>query len=357
MSGVSGVATVARLELRQRLRAGRWQVLLVLWFLVLALVTYGARQAVIDEDSRGAAMFGALALFLLVLALLVVPALSSQSVNGDRERGVLALLQVTDLRPWEITLGKAAAAWGVALVFLAASLPLALWCLAEGGVGLGRLAVVTLVQALLLGVVVCIALALSALLARTTTSAVLSYLSVVALTLGTLLAFSLATLAVTEEVTVTGSADYGIGAEGPYSDPGPYSYTTSVTHQERVWWLLAPNPVVIMVDASPDPPPQATCQEAFPAAPGGEQRPVTNFSCAADPDVLQSLREEIRRLRVPPDPPVAQRTFVAEEPAARPAVWPTGLAVDLALAAGALVVTTRRLRTPARTLPRGTRVA
>lgn len=38
-------------------------------------------------------------------------------------------------------------------------------------------------------------------------------------------------------------------------------------------------------------------------------------------------------------------------------MWPYGLAVNVLLGAGALVITTRRLRTPARALPRGLRVA
>jgi hypothetical protein len=54
-------------------------------------------------------------LFVLGLALLVVPSLAAQSVNGDRERGTLATLQVTRLSAGEITLGKFVAAWGTAL--------------------------------------------------------------------------------------------------------------------------------------------------------------------------------------------------------------------------------------------------
>jgi hypothetical protein len=38
-------------------------------------------------------------------------------------------------------------------------------------------------------------------------------------------------------------------------------------------------------------------------------------------------------------------------------VWPTGLAVDVALGIAALWLTARRLRTPSRTLPKGQRVA
>ena len=74
------------------------------------------------------------------LALLVVPALTAQSVNGDRERGVLAILQTTLLTPAEIAVGKLVAAWAVSLVFLVVSLPLIWWCIAEGGVSATRVA-------------------------------------------------------------------------------------------------------------------------------------------------------------------------------------------------------------------------
>ena len=114
-------------------------------------------------------MFGVVVLVVLALALLVAPALAAQSVNGDRERGTLATLQVTRLRAGEIALGKLLASWGTALVFLAVTLPLALWCYAEGGLSVARVAGVYLVTALLLGVVCAISLGLSALLARGTT--------------------------------------------------------------------------------------------------------------------------------------------------------------------------------------------
>ena len=92
---MTGVLVVAAQELRVRMRAGRWRWLLVAWFLVLfgflALFrsaydppTYAPRGLL---PERGTAMFGSLMIFLLALALIVVPALGAQSVNGDRERG------------------------------------------------------------------------------------------------------------------------------------------------------------------------------------------------------------------------------------------------------------------------------
>jgi ABC-2 type transport system permease protein len=90
-------------------------------------------------------------LFMLALAMLIVPALTAQSINGDRERGVLATLQTTLLTPAEIAIGKLVAAWATTLVFLAVSLPLIVWCLVEGGVSVGRVIGTLIATALLLG--------------------------------------------------------------------------------------------------------------------------------------------------------------------------------------------------------------
>ena len=111
-------------------------------------------------------MFGVVVLVVLALALLVAPALAAQSVNGDRERGTLATLQVTRLRAGEIAVGKLLAVLGHG-----AGLPrghaAAGVVVLRGGRPVGaRIAGVYLVTALLLGVVCAISLALSALLAR-----------------------------------------------------------------------------------------------------------------------------------------------------------------------------------------------
>ena len=207
---VDGVRAVAALEIRRRLRAGRWQLLLLIWFFLLLgiLALVRANLHVVDQydgsrRDRGPAMFGVLMLLVLGLSLLIVPSLTSASINGDRDRGVLATLQVTRLSATEIALGKFLAAWGAALVFLAVTLPLVIWCMAEGGTPLGRVLVSLLVVAVLLGVVAALGLALSSLVARTTTSAVLAYLLVFFLGAGTLLAFALATAATQETCTDT----------------------------------------------------------------------------------------------------------------------------------------------------------
>lgn len=194
---------------------------------------------------------------------------------------------------------------------------------------------------------------------------VLSYLVVGLLTIGTLIAFGLGT-AVTAQ---TYTESYEVSCPSPAALPpdlppqaraealscvpgGRQTYESTRSRTDRVWWLLAPNPFVVLADAAPALPP---------APPGLSPRAQQQARQARDLDVLGQLGRTVRGLRVPPptqadgDYNWVTGQFIA--PGDRRAVWPYGLAFDVALAAGALVLSTRRLRTPSRTLPRGQRVA
>jgi ABC-2 type transport system permease protein len=351
---VTGVGTVARLEFTVRVRAGRWRWLLGGWFVVLVLFTLLLRLAIGRAQSlngsRGTVIYGGLQLFELALALLVVPALTSQSINGERERGTLAVLQVTRLSAFDIAAGKFLAAWATACVFLLTSAPLVAWSMIEGGVPVIRVVVVTIVVALLLGVVCAISLGLSAVLSRSTTSSVLSYLAVFALTVGTLVVFGLATA-----LTATGN---------------------SGARTDETWWLLAPNPFVVLADAAPvAPEPRERChtvtQETVPApfSTPGSSSSSFEICTASGPsivDPLGSISRAVRGLRAPPNTPASVSAFApevvgpvgsTESTGSGGLVWPYGLGFDLALGAFMLVVTTRRLRTPRRQLPPGVRLA
>ncbi|HEX6233441.1 MAG TPA: hypothetical protein VFZ63_09965 [Jiangellaceae bacterium] len=314
-----GALTVAAHEFRLRIRAGRWRWLLGAWFLSLFALTAGIRSALVrgGQTSPGTDMFGGLMLTMLALALLVVPALTAQSVNGDRLRGLLATLQTTLLTPAEIAIGKLAAAWGTAIVFLITAVPLALWCVAEGASAL-RVAVSLGITAVLLGVICSICLCLSAVLARTTTSGVLSYLAVFALSIGTVIVFVLAVAATQTTETRTTAA-------------GTFEHIEA--HPDRVWWLLAPNPFVVVADAAP--------------------RALDRPDAGVRLDPLGAIGEVARSARTPGSTVVNPNGIVELGQAA---VWPYGLATNIVLGLGALVITTRRLRTPYTKLPKSVRV-
>jgi ABC-type transport system involved in multi-copper enzyme maturation permease subunit len=330
----SHVWLVITQEFRIRLRTGRWRWLLGAWLVLLLLFTLlldlGLQTGysyIPDNSLRGVPLFGFLMFFVLGSMLVISPALTAQTINGDRERGTLATLQVTRLRPAEIAVGKLLASWSVGLVALALSVPFAGYAMTQGGITIARVAAVYGVVALLIGTVCAVAQALSALLARSITSALLSYVVTATLAVGTLIAFGLGVQLTRERVVV----------EQPFG--GSYDYWES--RPERVWWLLAPNPFVILADAAPRVPPRITRS--------GDMIYIDNY------DPLSSIGNEVRRIRTP------QRVYWAggfEAPSQREEpVWPYGLAFSILLGAGSLAITTSRLRTPTDRLPRGVRVA
>jgi hypothetical protein len=204
-----------------------------------------------------------------------------------------------------------------------------------------------LVVAVLLGVVCALAQCLSALLARTMTSAVLSYLTVFALTVGTLIVFGLSLAATTETRTVTERVPaYDLTTGEPI--PGQTrleTFTYTEVRPERVWWLLAPNPFVILADAAPQAEPRID--------------PRTGEELPRPFDPLGEIGRAVREARDPYRPgDIAAVDIAPTSPPYRPGpVWPYGLAFHLVLGVGAVALTVRRLRTPTRNLPRGVRVA
>jgi ABC-type transport system involved in multi-copper enzyme maturation permease subunit len=343
-----GVRTVAVLELRQRVKSSRWLVILAIWAVVIGVLTALIRWAVFDTlgddyaqagHAAGATMFGVIVFLVLSLGALISPALSATSVNGDRAAGVLATMQSTLLSPAELAVGKLIAAWASALALLAVALPFVVWAYLEGGTPIGRLVVTLVLLALTLLVVCAIGLGYSALTARTSSSAVLTYLTVALLGLGLPLLFLLSLSLVTVSERVPVREQVTVAQNGPDTTVRceTHEHTMARAHTERSWWLLAASPYVVVADAAP--------------APTGHSYD----------DPLSAIRDGVRQLRLGPartenwcdsDSTSSDHGRTRSGP-----TWPYGLATDLLIGAGFLVLTVRRLRTPASKLSRGTRIA
>jgi ABC-type transport system involved in multi-copper enzyme maturation permease subunit len=294
-------------------------------------------------SSAGPLLFGAVTFLVLGLGLLVTPTLASTGINGDRNAGTLATLQVTLLTPAEIALGKLLAAWAAACAFLVASVPFLAVALAlEGTPGTALLRVVLLV-AVLLASVCGIGLGFSALTTRTAGSTVLTFLTVAALTLLTPILFGLTypSISSTEEVPVsTVPRDWtdqvGDGCSVEMQE-------RTIAHTERTWWLLGLNPFVVVAD--------------------GAGTPEYTRSSGNSNDPLGAIRDGVRMLRAGPMLPLDEcwtdsaSVEDRHQRISRTPVWPWGLAVNVLLGAAGYVVAVRRLRIPQRTLARGTRVA
>lgn len=343
----AAVRTVVRLELRQRVRSSRWRLMLGLFFGTIAVISSLTMLAAGFDQGSGTFLFGAIAFLVLTLGLLVAPALSSTSVNGDRAAGTLAPLQMTLLTPLEIATGKLLAAWITALVFLATSLPFLLLAMVPGGTSpLRFLATVVMLSVILLAVCA-MALGWSAVTARPASSAVMTYLTVAFLCIGTLIFFGVSypLVTTTDQVQVLVDPANAYRSDGaPVQIPESECVVTveprERAHTEFTWWLLAANPYVVVADAAPaqghTDDVLAAIAQGVAVAQHGAEEPVNE--CYASRDYGSDFM------------------FGVDDP--RPGiVWPFGLAINLGLGALGFWRTVRRLEIPVRRLARGTRIA
>jgi ABC-type transport system involved in multi-copper enzyme maturation permease subunit len=363
---LGGIWDVVVLELMQRLRSRGWYIMLGIWFILTGLVTWltwaawnAQREAqrtysdfAAPATGPGSMIFEVVLAFVLLFALLVAPALSANAVNGDRAGGTLAILQVTLLRPGQILWGKFFAAWAAALAFLVASTPFLITGVALGGMTPGHVLVALLMLAVEVGVVCAIGVGISALAGRPLFSVVVTYLAVAGLVFGSLIAFGLGT-GLSQGTIMANQAQYR--SYSPYvpmeEQPAPTGpeYTCSgplreqqAVHTERVAWMLAMNPYVVVADAIPYP-----------------VRTSNAFGMSSPVGAIETISQGARYVMAGPEGtyPCANGEAKPRYLAQSTPLWPLGLGLQLVLAGLLLWLGWRSLRTPARRLARGTRIA
>ncbi|GAC1502853.1 MAG: hypothetical protein NVS2B15_25560 [Pseudarthrobacter sp.] len=361
-----GIWDVVVLELKQRLRSRGWYIMLGIWFILTGLVTWltwaawNAQRAaqrsysnlVPPETGPGSMVFEVVLAFVLLFALLVAPALSANAVNGDRAGGTLAILQVTLLRPGQILWGKFFAAWAAALAFLVAGAPFLIIGVALGGMTTGHVVVALLMLALEVGVVCAIGVGISALAGRPLFSIVVTYLAVAGLVFGSLIAFGLGT-GLSQGTVMANQAQYrGHSQYAPMEEqPGPMEpeYTCSgplqaqpAVHTERVAWMLAMNPYVVVADAIPYP-----------------VRTANAYGMTSPVGAIETISQGARYAMAGPEGtyPCANGEAKPRYLAQSTPLWPLGLGLQLLLASLLMWLGWRSLRTPAHRLARGTRIA
>lgn len=356
--------TIARLELTQRVRTVSWYVLLGIFALLLVGVTLLAFLAYggLGGNEAGAGVYSVVVNITLLLVLLVSPTLSGNSINGDRDAATLAPVQVTLATTGEILLGKFLAAWLTGLAFAVVTLPFLVIATFAGGVDPVVIVVSLAVLVVETAIIAAIGVAVSGVVARPLFSVATTYLVVAAFAIGSLIGFGLVGASFTSEATNTyrdvaydpvtgepecqdGSSDCGNPEQMVCGEWQTDTY--NVPRFDRVWWLLAANPFVILGDAVP-----------------------ARFDAGGYPvDVFGWVKSGVRGAQHPPSLETSWDGCAAWDAAADEALtpeqivensvpsWFVGLGVQALLAAGLLWWAWARTRTPARTLPPGTRIA
>ncbi|MDR1833141.1 MAG: ABC transporter permease [Propionibacteriaceae bacterium] len=401
----NGLKTVVGLELRQRARSKRWIAALIAWMLfiggITALIYFSIFQMATESGTKdpwgtvAPVSFGVITYFVLGMGLVIAPAFTATSINGDRNQSTLATIQATPLSALEIVLGKLIAAWGVAGIFMVAALPFIAISMIIGqnwAVSLWQVLVCFLVVCLEVAVVCGIGLGMSALFSRPAGSAVMTYLAVVALTIisALLLAFLSPFVTAMEPYRSydqaweedTGESLTQVNPETGRTEPQCRwsSYESYTYHMERIWWVVAVNPFVIVADAAPLPPgasddlgnyvsssddPLALLRAGVRSM--AEYRPNTWDTCIDYYDYYDEYSLYQRHIAADgtvtittkKDPnTVVYTSPVKEVPLqAGPPVWPWGLGFNILLGFFFFWLAVRRLSIPYKKLPKGTRVA
>lgn len=408
----AGLRTVVELELKQRVRSRRWIWALVAWVVLIGAVTGLIMWAAAETSAgyEGAMTFGVITFFVLGMGLMIAPAFTATSINGDRTAGTLATLQATRLSAFEIAAGKLIAAWIAAALFLVAALPFIVMSMLFGNISAWQVLVVFAVLMVEVAVICAIGLGWSASIARTAGSTLMTYLSVVSLTVISGIVMSLLMIATPVMTTVrvwglspeaqtawdTEYEEYwakfeeaegragGGGAADVEAAPVPpvdkctWREEAELTHRpDNFWGLLVINPFVIVADAAPLPP--------------GAAKDLAKYDDVGG-DPLASIRLAVRKLGMGPKQerddcvelysyvpgyevtwtesnelvvtrykdgkktevvsPVTPREVNVETP-----IWPWGLGFNLLLGAIGFWSAVRGLSIPYRKLAKGTRIA
>jgi ABC-type transport system involved in multi-copper enzyme maturation permease subunit len=201
-SALGGVAAVGVKELRGRVRGRRAFVVLTFYLLFLGLFAWAwelvAERAYVQNAALqggsaafasslvGQEVFGALVLVETLLVVFLAPAFTSGAISLEREKQTLEMLTATPISSLAIVVGKLLSALAYVFLLIAASIPLTAIVFVFGGVGpddVLRAYAVLIVTALGLG---SMGLFISALMQRTQGATVVTFFTVLFLTLGTM---------------------------------------------------------------------------------------------------------------------------------------------------------------------------
>lgn len=136
-------------EAKQRFRSKRVALVTSLWVGIIGGIAYllyiVGREISVNGFGvgrlaatafMGRFMFHSITLLLLTAIILVVPGIAAPSIVGERERQTFQILQVTQMKPWQLVTGKLTASMMFALVLLFAVAPVAAIPLLFGGTSL-----------------------------------------------------------------------------------------------------------------------------------------------------------------------------------------------------------------------------
>ncbi|MEJ9077816.1 ABC transporter permease subunit [Gordonia malaquae] len=350
---LQAVLTLAGLEVRQRIRSTRWQITAGILFLLVSMFILGSLYLVVGiagatyrDWSRN--LLDITLGIVLFLGVAAAPTLSATSINGDRRDATLALVQATPISSWDIAIGKLIGSWLASLALIGVALPYLLWGIATSRTSLvfGVLAVI--VTALIMLGYCAIGLGFSSLTNRPAASAMLTQATVLFLLIGLPIGFGFTYPLVAQDhrVAVT---HYDYTSSSVPSNCTLVMKDKEFYHTEYTWWMLAPNPLLIVSDTV------AGGISDFHDGSNAGGAGLFSYLLSAARTGPEVADEKCRDHQVYSSGPFDDDEDWSAQNVGRS--WYIGLAMTLAIGGFGLWVAARRLRVPAGKLARGVRVA
>jgi ABC-2 type transport system permease protein len=193
-----GINPIIVKELRSRMRDTRAFITLTAMLLLLGSSSYLLYRLALTTSTYssmplspqiGQALFIALAFLELMVICAIAPAVTAGAISSEQEKQTFEMLMATPLHPASILWGKLVSALSYVFLLIFAAVPMASLIFIFGGVTLKdmlKALIVLIVVAVTLGI---IGMFLSAWLGRTSRATVISYLMVVTLIAGPLVAY------------------------------------------------------------------------------------------------------------------------------------------------------------------------
>ena len=175
-------------EFRQRMRTNRAPVVLTGYLVSMVLLTFFLLyenvqgQFVLFQPSRSEQVFVTLSLLQMTVAAFLTPAFAGSSISGERERRTLAKMLTTTLSPLEILAGKVLSSSALLILLLVITLPLYSLVFLFGGAVPQEVLAVFGFQLLAIVLIASLSVMWSTLLLRSGWSTVMSYATVVWMT-------------------------------------------------------------------------------------------------------------------------------------------------------------------------------
>lgn len=162
-------------------------ILAIFGFAVFYSIINTARYVGVVDYTSMINLYYVMAGIEFVMVALIMPAITSGAISGEREKQTLDMLLTTKMTPLKIVSGKLMSAIAIIMLLIISSFPILSLIFAFGGVTLSNLILMGLIMIVSAMYIGSISIMFSSILKKTSTASVASYGAVMTIYIGTLI--------------------------------------------------------------------------------------------------------------------------------------------------------------------------